>query len=86
MIPYSNGVHGQDMIQYSNGINRMGMNPCSKSQGILSTQSGTDRDWENSLKKIYHENSPKNIDHVDDCVHVNGCVRYDSPMIRNPKP
>ena len=77
--------HGQDTIPYSNGSNRRRMNPCSYRQGILRIQSGNDRDWENSQKKIYHENSPKNIDHVYDRFRANDCVRYKSPMTGNPK-
>ena len=82
-IPYSNGIHGQDTIPYSNVSNRLCMNPWSNRQGIWRIQSGTYTDWYNSLKNIYHKNSLKNIDHVYDCVHVNGCVRYESPMIGN---
>ena len=83
--PYINGSHGQDMIPYSNESNRRRMKPCSNRQGILMIHSGTDRDWENILKKIYIENSPKNIDHVYDRVRVNDCVSYDSPMTGKPK-
>ena len=61
-IPYSNGSYEQDMIPYSNVINRQYINPCSNRQVILRIQSGTDGDLENSSKKMYHENSPKNID------------------------
>ena len=85
-IPYSNGSNRQDTTPYSNGINRRHMHPCSNRQGILRIKSETDEDWVSSLKKIYHDNSPKNIDHVYDIVHVNGCVMYDSPMIVNLKP
>ena len=84
--PYSNGSHDQDMIPYSIGSNRWRMNQCSNRQGILKIHSGTDGDWVNSLKKIYNENIPNNIDHVYYYFHVNGCVSYDSPMTRNPKP
>ena len=52
----------------------------------LRIQSGTDGDWENILKNIYCENSRNKIDRVDDCVCLNGCVRYDSPMTSNNKP
>ena len=62
------------------------MNPCSNRQGILRIELGTYGDWDNSPKKMYHENSPKNIYHFYDRVHVNGCVRYDSPITSNPKP
>ena len=84
-IPYSNRSHGQDTIPYSDGSNRGCMFPCSNMQGILRIESRTFGDWDNSPKKIYHDNSPKNIDHVCDLIHVNGCVRYDSPITRNPK-
>ena len=66
-----------DTIPCSNGINI---------QDILRIQSGTDRDWENSLNNIYCEDILNKIDRVDDCVCVNGCVRYDSPMTSNTKP
>ena len=73
-IPCSNAWY---MIPCSNGINR---------KGILRIKSGTDWDWENSLDNIYCGNSPNKIDRVDDRVHVNGLVRYGSPMTGNPKP
>ena len=65
-----------DKIPCSNGINR---------KGILRIQSMTDWDWDNSIKNIYCENSLNKTDRVDDCVCVNGCERYDSPMTSNPK-
>ena len=46
-------------------------------KGILRIKSGTDRDWENSLDNIYCGNSANKLDRVDDCVHVNGLVRYE---------
>ena len=84
-IPYIIGIHRRYTIPYSNGSNRSRMNPCSNRQGILRIQSGTDGYWGDSPKKIYHENSPKNIDHVYDRFRANDCVRYDSPITRNPK-
>ena len=59
---------------------------CSNRRDILRIQSGTDRYWENSTNKFYHKNGLKIIDRVYDCVHVNVCVRYDSPMTGNSKP
>ena len=59
--------------------------PCSDRWGILRIQSGADGVWENTLKNIYHDNIPKNVDHVDDCVRVNVSVSDDSPMTGNPK-
>ena len=83
---YFNGIHVQDTIIYSNGSNRLRMNPYSNRKGILSIYSGNDGDWDNSPNKIYHGNIPNNINHVYDFVHVNGCVSYESQMTGNPKP
>ena len=57
-----------DMILCSSSINM---------KGISRIKSGTDRDWENSLDNIYCGNSANKLDRVDDCVHVNGLVRYE---------
>ena len=77
------------MIPCSKGSNVWYMSPCSNKsniQGILRVQLGTDEDWENIPKNIHCDNSLQNIDRVYDCVHVNGCVRYDSSMTGNTKP
>ena len=86
MSPCSNGTHWRDKIPCSNGSNRQGMNLYSNRWGILRIKSRTNGNLENIPKKIYHDNSPKNNDCVYGLVHVNGCVKYYSPMIRNTKP
>ena len=53
--------------------------------GILRIQSGADGVWENTLKNIYHDNIPKNVDHVYYCVCFNVRVSSDSPMTGNTK-
>ena len=73
------------IILYSNVWDTI---PCSKGingQGILSIESGTDRDWDNSVKNIYCENSLNKIDRLHYRVFVNGWVGYDSPMTSNTK-
>ena len=73
------------IILYSNVWDTI---PCSKGingQGILSIESGTDRDWDNSVKNIYCDNSLNKIDRLYYRVCVNFCVRYDLPMTSNPK-
>ena len=54
--------------------------------GYIKDTVRNDRDWENSQKKIYHENITNNINHVYDRVHVNSFVSYDSPITSNPNP
>ena len=49
-------------------------------------QLGTEGDMDNILKKIYQENSTNNFDCVDNCVCVNGRIRYNLPMAGNPEP
>ena len=38
------------------------------------------------MENIYHDNSPKKFDSVDDRVRVNGRTKYDSPITGNSKP
>ena len=77
-IPCSNRSAGKDTILYITSIRRQDKKLSSNIRSILRIHSGTEDDRENILKNIYWKNISKNFDIVDDCVCLNGHIRYDS--------